>query len=109
VNRRKFLQFLGAGAGVTAAVVIAPEAVKFFLPPRGGWNSWTYSTKDAFMSLDDFEYRILQPAMERVAAQLDEQFTIQVGDIVSFDGVYDPHAPRLKLFKVTSVGQSAWS
>lgn len=38
MNRRKFLQFLGAGAAVTAAGLMVPDvARKIFLPPRAGW------------------------------------------------------------------------
>lgn len=72
MDRRKFLQFLGVGAGVAAVTAVAPGAVKFFLPPKGGWNDFrAYSLKDV-CDLDDFERRILQPAIERVAAQFDE-------------------------------------
>jgi hypothetical protein len=40
MDRRKFLQFLGAGAAVTAVGLMVPDvARKIFLPPRGGWAS----------------------------------------------------------------------
>lgn len=39
MNRRGFLQLLGAGAAVTAAGLLVPDvARKIFLPPRGGWT-----------------------------------------------------------------------
>jgi hypothetical protein len=39
MNRRGFLQLLGAGAAITAAGLIVPDvARKFFLPPTGGWR-----------------------------------------------------------------------
>ena len=97
MNRRKFLQFLGAGAGV-AAVAAVPGAVKFFLPPKGGWRGeWTYSTKDMYLSLDDFEARILQPAIIKVADRIDG---LMAGDIFSIEGVRAPSG-KLKLFKVS--------
>lgn len=72
MDRRKFLQFLGAGAGVAAAAAVVPGAVKFFLPPKNGWKGeWTYSIKDSAYGLEDFEERILQPAMQRVADKID--------------------------------------
>lgn len=42
MDRRKFLQFFGAGAAVTAAGLMVPDvARKFFLPPRAGWSLGT--------------------------------------------------------------------
>jgi hypothetical protein len=72
MNRRKFLQFLGAGAAVTAAGLMVPDvARKIFLPPRGGWAG---------------------------SGQL------QVGDVVTFEGVHDPLViRRCKQFVVTSI------
>jgi hypothetical protein len=60
MNRRGFMQLLGAGAAVTAAGLIVPDvARKFFLPPRGGWDrAWNCQ--------------------------------LNVGDILTFEGVHDP-------------------
>jgi hypothetical protein len=116
VNRRKFLQFLGAGVGAAAVAAVTPGAVKFFLPPKGGWklNAWTWTTKDHYLALDEFEDRILRPAIDRIATKIETNARLQVGDIITFDSVYarsvshlPPGAPLpLKQFIVTSVGDS---
>jgi hypothetical protein len=74
VNRRKFLQFLGAGAVVTAAGLMVPDvARKFFLPPRAGWT-------------------------------LGAEPGLNVGDVITFEGVHDPLViRRCKQFVVTSI------
>jgi hypothetical protein len=104
MNRRKFLSFLGVGA---AAAIIAPELLlpkrTFFLPPAKGW---TYDfSKNYNIGLDEFENRILQPAIERIKLQIDDQnMKIQMGDIITFDNVFGEAVPRkLKQFIVTSV------
>jgi hypothetical protein len=74
MNRRKFLQFLGAGAAVTAAGLMVPDvARKFFLPPRAGWT-------------------------------LGAEPGLNVGDVITFEGVHDPLViRRCKQFVVTSI------
>jgi hypothetical protein len=74
LNRRKFLQFLGAGAAVTAAGLMVPDvARKIFLPPRAGWT-------------------------------LGAEPGLNVGDVLTFEGVYDPLVIRkCKQFIVVSV------
>jgi hypothetical protein len=74
VNRRKFLQFLGAGAVVTAAGLMVPDvARRIFLPPRAGWT-------------------------------LGAEPGLNVGDVLTFEGVYDPLVIRhCKQFIVTSI------
>lgn len=77
MNRRKFLQFLGAGAAVTAAGLMVPDvARKIFLPPNSGWADFKrYSMSD-----------------------------LQVGDVVTFEGVHDPLKIRkCKQFSITSI------
>jgi hypothetical protein len=78
MNRRGFLAMLGAGAAITAAGLIVPDvARKIFLPPRGGWLSGSYNG------------------------------ALNVGDIVTFEGVYDPLViRRCKQFVVTSIDDS---
>jgi hypothetical protein len=75
ISRRGFLQFLGAGAAVTAAGLMVPDvARKIFLPPRGGWAP---SPGGA----------------------------IQVGDVITFEGVHGPLVVRrCKQFIITSTG-----
>lgn len=74
MNRRKFLQFLGAGAAVTAAGLMVPDvARKIFLPPRAGWT-------------------------------LGAEPGLNVGNVLTFEGVYDPLViRRCKQFVVTSI------
>jgi hypothetical protein len=61
MNRRGFLAMLGAGAAVTAAGLIVPDvARKIFLPPKGGWLGGNYNG------------------------------ALNVGDILTFEGVHDP-------------------
>lgn len=52
MDRRKFLQFLGVGAGVAAVTAVAPGAVKFFLPPRvAGMTSERTHSKTSAISM----------------------------------------------------------
>lgn len=102
MNRRKFLQFLSAGAGVAAVAAVAPGAVKFFLPPKGGWKSaesWNH------LSIDEFERRILEPAIQRLSADIDKSMCgLQMGDVIQFENVFNLGPPKvLKQFIVTSV------
>jgi hypothetical protein len=116
MDRRGFLKLLGAGAAgaaVTAAGLAVPDvARRFFLPPAGGWHD-DYRLGDHIFGLDEFEKRILEPAMQRVAANLDEEMTrtlqasgLNVGDVVTFGDVYNEQRTHLKQFIVTSVGDS---
>jgi hypothetical protein len=75
MNRRGFLAMLGAGAAVTAAGLIAPDvARKIFLPPKGGWLGGNYNG------------------------------ALNVGDILTFEGVHDPLTiRRCKQFVVISI------
>jgi hypothetical protein len=79
MNRRGFLAMLGAGAAVTAAGLIVPDvARKIFLPPKGGWVSVSCNHS-----------------------------ALQVGDVITFEGAYDPLLiRRCKQFVVTSVGEN---
>lgn len=77
MNRRKFLQFLGAGAAATAAGLMVPDvARKIFLPPNSGWADFKrYSMSD-----------------------------LQVGDVVTVEGVHDPLKIRkCKQFIITDI------
>ena len=114
MDRRGFLKMLGAGAAVTATGLAVPDvARRFFLPPAGGWNGWIPCTKDYMMGLGDFEKRVLEPAVQRLAANIDEETTrtlqasgLNVGDVLTFGDVYNEQRTHLKQFIVTSVGDS---
>lgn len=87
MNRRKFLGFLAAaGAAIAVPELLVPKK-SFFLPPAGGWK--TYDLRNWNFGLDDFEERVLQPAMQRLSVQIDEQMCglakLQVGDIISIE------------------------
>lgn len=67
MNRRSFFKLLG-GAVVAAALPLGPLAL-----PRPRHEEWQIKITDYAMSLDDFEARILEPAMQRLAERLDSE------------------------------------
>lgn len=113
MNRRGFLQMLGAAASVGACGLLVPDvARKIFLPPKGGWKT-SLGLTGYELGLDDFEKRILEPAMQRLAARVDDEMTrtlqasgLNVGDVVTVGDVYNKQRTHLKQFIVTSVGDS---
>lgn len=71
MNRRKFLQMLSAGAIITAAGLELPQLSRsYFLPPPGGWGV-DVRFSNQLLSIEDFERRILQPAIDAIAKRLD--------------------------------------
>lgn len=75
MNRRGFL-------GLLLAAPVAFAARKYFLPPRGGWRRDFYVDVDftathTGFTLNDFEERILRPAMERMAKAIDADIVMR--------------------------------
>lgn len=67
MNRRELFKLLLAGAAVAAAPSILLKAAK----PKLQYVDVTFSTADYSMCLDDFEARILEPAIAKLAKQMD--------------------------------------
>lgn len=68
MNRRGFLQLLGAATALSVGGVALIETPKtFFLPPRGGWHQ---------SDLAMFERRIINPAVQSIAAQFDHELWV---------------------------------
>jgi hypothetical protein len=96
MNRRGFLGIL-AGAIASTAIGIklasAPPklgAVLFGVDPFS-----KYPALDSVFGLDDFEQRILNPAMQRIAEQVDAQMN-HYADLEFMKGnVWSPTVPRV--------------
>jgi hypothetical protein len=75
LNRRDFFaKAFGTGVAVGAGGIALLEqelwkpTKSIFLPPKGGWT-----TADMVASLDDFERRILNPAVQVLADRFDSE------------------------------------
>jgi hypothetical protein len=72
MNRRGFLQLLGAATAVSAGgIALIDTAKTFFLPPVGGWR-----LSEMALSLNEFEERFIQPAAQAIARQFDEELWV---------------------------------
>ena len=65
MNRRNFFKLL---AGTAAIAALGP---KLLVAPKQTWVDIRFTAREAMMSLDHFEARILRPAIEAIAKSID--------------------------------------
>jgi hypothetical protein len=100
VNRRGFLKMLGAASVAAASgIAIIDTAKTFFLPPIGGWRQGNS------FSLDDFEERIIRPAVQAIAHQVDAEMYRIISDLPPerVDIQYS-HALSQKFYRIPLTG-----
>ncbi len=78
LTRRKFF---GLFAAATAVAAVAPKLLSKAKQGYQGFVDVTFSTKELRMGLDDFEHRILEPAIKKLHERMDHE-------IANMDGLH---------------------